>query len=91
MGYSDIFIYIRRPGPILGVQNLEFQLFFFLGGVQKYHYFWGYEDFVDISLQNWTGFRGHFYTFQGFFLRSMCRTGMFFLGSPKLQIFLGSG
>ena len=34
-GYSDIFIYIRRPGPILGVQNLEFQylfIFFFFGG-----------------------------------------------------------
>ena len=31
-GYSDIFIYIRRLGPFLGVQNLEFQYFFFLGG-----------------------------------------------------------
>ena len=40
-----------------------------LGGFQKYHYFRGYEDFVDISLQNWTGFMGHFYTFQGFFLK----------------------
>ena len=71
-GYSGIFIYIRRLGPFLGVQNLEFQYFFFFwgggeGGFQKYHYFWGYEDFVDTSLQNWTGFRGHFYTFQVFF------------------------
>ena len=24
-GYSDIFIYKRRLGPFLGVQNLEFQ------------------------------------------------------------------
>ena len=24
--------------------------FFFGGGGQKYHYFWGYKDFVDISL-----------------------------------------
>ena len=32
VGYSDIFIYIRRPGPILGVQNLEFQFFFGGGG-----------------------------------------------------------
>ena len=39
---------------------LNFNIF---GGFQKYHYFWGYEVFVDISLQNWTGFRGHFYTF----------------------------
>ena len=33
-GYSGIFIYIRRLGPFLGVQNLEFQyfLFFFFGG-----------------------------------------------------------
>ena len=33
-GYSDIFIYIRRLGPFLGAQNLEFQNFFnfFLGG-----------------------------------------------------------
>ena len=31
-GYSDIFIYIRRLGPFLGVQNLEFQYLFFLGG-----------------------------------------------------------
>ena len=32
-GYSGIFIYIRRLGPFLGVQNLEFQYFlFFLGG-----------------------------------------------------------
>ena len=45
-GGAEIFIYIRRLGPFLGVQNLEFQYF---GGFQKYHYFWGYEDFVDIS------------------------------------------
>ena len=36
-GYSDISIYIRRLGPFLGVQNLEFQyffslFFFFFGG-----------------------------------------------------------
>ena len=74
-GYLDIFIYIRRLGPFLGVQNLEFQYF---EGFQKYRYFRGYEDFVDISLQNWTGFRGHFYTFQGGFLRSMCRMGKLF-------------
>ena len=45
-GGAEIFIYIRRLGPFLGVQNLEFNIF---GGFQKYHYFWGYEDFVDIS------------------------------------------
>ena len=46
-GGAEIFIYIRRLGPFLGVQNLEFQ--YFWGGFQKYHYFGGYEDFVDIS------------------------------------------
>ena len=49
-------------GHFLGFKILNFNIF---GGCQKYHYFWGYEDFVDISLQNWTGFRGHFYAFQG--------------------------
>ena len=62
---------------------MNFNIF---GGVQKYHYFFflggGYEDFVDISLQNWTGFRGHFYTFQG-----QCAGWGYFGGSPKLQIF----
>ena len=87
-----IFIYIRRLGPFLGVQNLEFQYFFFWGGgVKKYHYFWGYEDFVDISLQNWTGFRGHFSAFQGFFLRSMCRMGIFFGVAQNYKYFWGSG
>ena len=71
-----------------GGSNLEFQYF---GGFQKYHYFWGYEDFVDIPLQNWTGFRGHFYTFQGFFLRSMCRIGILFGVAQNYKYFLGSG
>ena len=42
-GYSDIFIYIHKLGPLLGVQNLEFHYSFFFrgggGGGQKYHYF----------------------------------------------------
>ena len=75
VGGTEIFIYIRRLGPFWGFKILNFNIF---GGFQKYHYFWGYEDFVDISLQNWTGFRVHFYTFQGFFLRSMCRMGILF-------------
>ena len=88
-GGTEIFIYIRRLGPLWGVQNLEFQYFFGGGGVQKYHYFGGYEDFVDISLQNWTGFRGHFYTFQGFFLRSMCRMGILFGVAQNYKYFRG--
>ena len=46
-----------------GGQNFEFQYF---GVFQKYEYFLGYEEFVDIFLgssQNWTIFRGHFYAF----------------------------
>ena len=35
------------------------------------------------SSQNWTIFRGHFYAFQGLFLR-----WGYFLGSLKFQIFL---
>ena len=65
---------------------LNFNIF---GGFQNNHYFWGYEDFVDISLQNWTGFRGHFYTFQGFFLKVNVQDGDIIWGSPKLQIFFG--
>ena len=45
--------------------------------------FLGYEEFVVIcfgSSQNWTIFRGHFYAFQGLFLRSRYRMGDIFLG-----------
>ena len=81
-GYSDIFIYIyiRRLGPFLGVQNLEFQYFFIFflggGGVQKYHYFWVFEDFVDISLQTGLVLGVISIHFRFFFLRSMCRMGI---------------
>ena len=82
-----IFSYIYVGwGHFWGVQNLEFQYF---GGFQKYLRV--YEDFVDISLQNWTGFRGHFFTFQGFFLMSMCRMGILFGVAQNYKYFLGSG
>ena len=45
-GGAEIFIYIRRLGPFWGFKILNFNIF---GGFQKYHYFWGYENFVDIS------------------------------------------
>ena len=60
-------------------------------GFQKNKYFLGYEDFVDIfwgSSQNWAIFRGYFYTFQGIFLKSLYRMGIFF-GVLKFQIFFG--
>ena len=44
-GGTLIFSCIRRLGPFLGIQNLQFQYFW---GFQKNKYFWGYEDFVDI-------------------------------------------
>ena len=50
-------------GHFLGFKILNFNIFW---SFQKYDYFWGYEDFVDIFLgssQNWTIFRGHFYAF----------------------------
>ena len=37
-GGGEIFIYIRRLGPFLGVQNLEFQYF---RGVSEISLFWG--------------------------------------------------
>ena len=40
------------------------------------------------SSQNWTIFRGHFNAFQGLFLRSRHRMGIF-LGLLKLKYFLG--
>ena len=45
-GYSDI-SYIRRLGPFLGVQNLQFQYFWVLS---EKRIFLGYEYFVDIFL-----------------------------------------
>ena len=48
-GGTLIFTYIRRLGSFFGVQNFEFQYFFWGGGgVQKNKYFLGYEDCVDI-------------------------------------------
>ena len=44
---------------------------------------------MDTSLQNWTGFRGHFYTFQVFLLKVKVQDGDIIWGSPKLQIFFG--
>ena len=43
--------------------------------------FWG-------SSQNWAISRGHFYAFQGLFLRSMYRIGDIF-GVAKIRIFFG--
>ena len=88
-GGTLIFSYIYVGSEhFWGFKIMNFNIF---GGFQKYHYFWGYEDFVDIPLQNWTGFRGHFYTFQGFFLRSMCRMGIFLGVAQNYKYFLGSG
>ena len=57
-GYSDIFN-IRRLGSIFGVKNFEFQ--YFVGFSEKMNIFFaGY--FLGSS-QNWTIFRGYFYTF----------------------------
>ena len=46
-GRAEIFIYIYVGWDHLwGFKILNFNIF---GGFQKYHYFWGYENFVDIS------------------------------------------
>ena len=47
-GGTLIFSYILRLGSFFfggGVKILNFNIF---GGFQKYEYFWGYEDFLDI-------------------------------------------
>ena len=69
-GYSDIFYIYVSWDHFWGFKILNFNIFFFFGGGgggSEISFFLGYEDFVDISLQSWTGFRGHFYTFQVFF------------------------
>ena len=91
-GGTEIFIYIYVGWDHFGgFKILNFNIFFFLGGGggSEISLFWGYEDFVDISLQYWTGFRGHFYTFQGFFLRSMCRMGILFGVAQNYKYFWG--
>ena len=77
-----------------------FILFFFGGGgggVQKYSYFWGHEDCVDIffffwggsgSRQNWTSLRGLFYVFFGSFLKVNVQNENIFEWQ-RFQIFLG--
>ena len=63
---------MRRLGGFFLFKFLNYIIiiffFFFLGGggVQKYKYFGGYEDFVDIlggSRQNWTSLGCLFYVF----------------------------
>ena len=67
----------------------------FWGVFRKINIFGGYEDFVDIfggSSQNWTIFyifMGHFYAFQGLFLRSRYRIGVFFWVVKISNILLG--
>ena len=54
----------------------------------------GYDEIVTISwgsLQNWTTFGGHFYTytFKGFLLRSRYRFGIFSVGCKISNNYLG--
>ena len=68
--WSNVYC-LRRGGGggYLGIFMYTFISLFF-GGFQKNKYFLGYKDFVDIFLvssQNWTIFRGQFYTFFGVF------------------------
>ena len=88
-GGTEIFIYIRRLGPFLMVQNLEFQ--YFWGGFRNiiilgalkilwiYHYKTGMVLGV-ISIH-----------FRVFFLRSICRMGILFGVAQNYKYFLESG
>ena len=86
---AEIFIYIRRLGPFLGVQNLEFQYFFggfrniiILGGMKI---LWIYHNKIGLFLEV---ISIHFRDFRGF-LKVNVQDGDIILGSPKLQIFFG--
>ena len=48
-----------------------------------------YEDFVDISLQNWTGLRGHFLYISVFFLKVHVQDGDIFGVAKNYKYFLG--
>ena len=71
--------------------------FIILGVFRKMNIFLWYEDSVDIGggggggvpSQKLTGFRGHFYAFQGLFLRSMYRMGIFYGVAKKFKYFIG--
>ena len=87
-GGAEIFIYIRRLGPFLGVQNLEFQ------------YFWGGSE-ISLFLGVWR-FCGYIITkldwsflyisgISGVFLKSMWRMGILFWVAQNYKYFLGSG
>ena len=85
-GGAEIFIYIRRLGPFLGVQNLEFQ--YFWGGFRNIIIFggmkilWIYHNKIGLVISI------HFRDFRGF-LKVNVEDGNIILGSPKLQIFFG--
>ena len=71
-----IFSYIRR----LGFKILNFNIF---GFFQKYEYYLGYEDFVDIfrgSSQNWTILMGSFLCILWYFLKVKVQNGDIFGG-----------
>ena len=78
-----------------GFKILNFNI---LGGSDKWILFW-IIDFVDFffffwggggSSQNWTIFRGYFYTFEGLFLMSRYRMGVGIFGVAKISnILLG--
>ena len=88
-GGAEIFIYIRRLGPFLGVQNLEFQ--YFLGGFRNMiilggmKILWIYHNKIGLVLEV---ISIHFRDFRGF-LKVNVQDGDIILGSPKLQIFFG--
>ena len=78
-GSTQIFSYLRRLGSFLEVQNFEYQYFF-----QINEYFWGYEDFVDIS-------GGHHKTVLFFFLGGgdFLHFRGFLRPMYRMEIFLG--
>ena len=94
-GGTLIFSHILRLRLFFGVQNSELQYFlgfffekneYFLGCVKILwiFFFWGGGVITKLGL-----FEGHFYAFQGLFLRSRYRIGIFFGVAKISNIFLG--
>ena len=87
-GGTLIFSYIRRLGPIFGVQYFEIQYF---RGLRKNEYFFGMKMlwiYILGSSQNWTIFRGHSMHL-GTFLKVKVQNWGYFLGLLKFKYCFG--
>ena len=71
-----------------GFKILNFNMF---GGFRNIIIFGGMKILWIYHYKTGLVFRGHFYTFKGIFLRSLCRMGILFGVAQNYKYFLGSG